>query len=227
MIADLEINAEDEKLFDIGADIVFLKGYRKDRTFFGFYVLDKILREMAKRKFLSMNQIHLLAPWELEDIILKSKNVDLDDLNKRFKLSIINRSNGKTEILSGARAENLFKSKNIEQIKIDKNTKELIGTCASVGKVEGKIKIINSPDEMGKMEEGDVMVAHTTFPSLVPAMKKASAIITEDGGITCHAAIVSREMGTPCVVGIKSATQVLQDGMKVSVDADAGRVKIL
>jgi len=77
------------------------------------------------------------------------------------------------------------------------------------------------------MEEGDVMVAHTTFPSLVPAMKKASAIITEDGGITCHAAIVSRELGTPCIVGIKIATQVLQDGMKVAVNADEGLVKIL
>lgn len=227
LISDLEISAEDEKLFDIGADIVFLKGYRKDRTFFGFYVLDKILHEMAKRKFLSMNQMHLLAPWELEDIFLKDKNVDLGDLNKRLKLSIINRSNGRTDILTGDKAKNLFKSKNIEQIKIDKNTKELIGTCASVGKVEGKIKIINIPSEMDKMEEGDVMVAHTTFPSLIPAMKKASAIITEDGGITCHAAIVSRELGTPCVVGIKTATKVLQDGMKVAVDADAGHVKIL
>jgi len=227
LIADLGINEGDKKLFDIGADIVFLKGYRKDRTFFGFFVLDKILREMSKRLFLSMNQMHLLACWELEDIFLNNKEVNIKELNKRLKSSILSRLKGKTQILTGEEAEKFFDSKNIEKIEVDKSIKELVGTCASVGKAEGKIKIINTPGEMGKMEEGDVMVAHTTFPSLVPAMKKASAIITEDGGITCHAAIVSRELGTPCIVGIKIATQVLQDGMKVAVNADEGLVKIL
>lgn len=227
LIKDLSIGDEDRKLFDIGADIVFLKGYRKDRTFFGFFVLDKILKEMAKRLFLSLNQMHLLAPWELEDTFLKGKEVDLNDLNKRLKLSIISRSHGKTEILTGEEAKKFFESKNIKKIKIDKNIKELVGTTASAGQAKGNVKIVNVPAEMGKMEEGDVMVAHTTYPSLVPAMRKASAIITEDGGITCHAAIISRELGTPCIVGIKIATQVLQDGMKVTVNADEGLVKIL
>jgi pyruvate,water dikinase len=77
------------------------------------------------------------------------------------------------------------------------------------------------------MNKGDIMVAHTTFPSLVPAMKKASAIITDDGGITCHAAIVSRELKTPCVVGTKIATKVLHDGDLVEVDASLGTIKIV
>jgi pyruvate,water dikinase len=80
---------------------------------------------------------------------------------------------------------------------------------------------------MGKMNEGNVMVAHTTFPSLVPAMKKASAIITDDGGITCHAAIVARELKTPCVVGTKIATKILKDGDMVEVNADKGIVKVI
>ncbi len=71
------------------------------------------------------------------------------------------------------------------------------------------------------------MVAHTTFPALVPAMKKASAIITDDGGLTCHAAIVSRELQTPCVVGTKHATKILHDGDVVEVDANNGIVKKL
>ena len=80
---------------------------------------------------------------------------------------------------------------------------------------------------MGKMEKGNIMVAHTTFPALIPAMKKAAAIVTDDGGITCHAAIVARELKIPCVVGTKIATQVLKDGDLVEVDADKGIVKIL
>ena len=101
------------------------------------------------------------------------------------------------------------------------------GTCACPGKVAGVVKIVNLPEEMGKMNQDDVMVAHTTFPSLVPAMKKAIAIVTDDGGITCHAAIVAREMNKPCVIGTKIATQILKDGDKIEVDADKGIVKIL
>lgn len=71
------------------------------------------------------------------------------------------------------------------------------------------------------------MVAHTTFPALVPAMKKASAIITDDGGVTCHAAIVARELKIPTIVGTKVATGILKDGDLVEVDADNGIVNIL
>ncbi len=101
----------------------------------------------------------------------------------------------------------------------------LSGTCACPGKVKGKVKVINQPEEMDKMNKGDVMVAHTTFPALVPAMKKASAIITDDGGITCHAAIVARELKTPTIVGTKMATKVLKDGDRVEVDAEKGIIK--
>ena len=82
-----------------------------------------------------------------------------------------------------------------------------------------------STEEISKMEDGDIMVAHSTFPSLVPAMKKAAAIVTEDGGITCHAAIVSRELGIPCIIGTKIATKVFKDGDLVEVDADKGVVR--
>ena len=71
------------------------------------------------------------------------------------------------------------------------------------------------------------MVSIATNPDIVPAMKKAGAIVTEQGGITSHAAIVSRELRTPCVIGTKIATKVLKDGMVVEVDANKGIVKIL
>lgn len=108
-----------------------------------------------------------------------------------------------------------------------KKASELVGTVACPGKAKGRVKIINLPEEMGQMKAGDIMVAHTTFPSLVPAMKKASAIITDDGGITCHAAIVSRELKIPCIVGTKIATQALKDGDLVVVDAAKGIIKLI
>ncbi len=80
---------------------------------------------------------------------------------------------------------------------------------------------------MKKMNKGDILVSIATNPDIVPAMKKAAAIITEQGGITSHAAIVSREFNTPCIIGTKIATKVLHDGDLVEVDADKGIVKII
>ncbi|MFH1588850.1 MAG: PEP-utilizing enzyme, partial [Candidatus Diapherotrites archaeon] len=93
------------------------------------------------------------------------------------------------------------------------------------GLVKGKVKVVNHPNEMHKMNQGDIMVSHSTNPNLVPAMKKAGAIITDVGGITCHAAIVSRELNIPCVIGTKSATKILKDGEKVEVNATKGIIK--
>ncbi|MBU3906524.1 phosphoenolpyruvate synthase, partial [Patescibacteria group bacterium] len=78
-----------------------------------------------------------------------------------------------------------------------------------------------------KMEKVDILVAGMTSPEFIIVMKKAKAIITDHGGMTSHAAIVSRELGVPCIVGTKIATQVLKDGDLVEVDADQGVIKII
>ena len=80
---------------------------------------------------------------------------------------------------------------------------------------------------MKKMKAGDIMVSIQTMPELLPAMKMAAAFVTDMGGITSHAAIVSREMKTPCIVGTRIATRVLKDGDLVEVDANKGIVKII
>ncbi len=100
----------------------------------------------------------------------------------------------------------------------------LHGLGASPGIATGKVKIIHDLSELGKIEEGDILVTEMTSPDYVPAMEKSIAIITDRGGMTCHAAIVSRELGIPCIVGTGNATQILKDGMIVTVDANHGVV---
>lgn len=100
----------------------------------------------------------------------------------------------------------------------------LSGTSASPGIGTGPVKILKSPKEIGKILKGDVLVAPMTSPDYVPAMKKSAAIITDEGGETSHAAIVSRELGIPCVVGTKDATKILKDGMIVNVDGATGNI---
>jgi len=100
----------------------------------------------------------------------------------------------------------------------------LEGLGASPGVVSGKVKIIHSRDELDKVLEGDILVTKMTEPDMVPAMKRSAAIVTDEGGMTCHAAIVSRELGTPAVVGTREATKTLQDGQVVTVDGEKGHV---
>lgn len=100
----------------------------------------------------------------------------------------------------------------------------LEGLGASPGIAYGQAKLIVDSSELGKVKDGDILVAVMTTPDMVPAMKRAAAIVTDEGGLTCHAAIVSRELGCPAVVGTRKATEILTDGMKITVDGEKGLV---
>ena len=100
----------------------------------------------------------------------------------------------------------------------------LKGETASAGVYSGPVKMVHNPSELGRVIKGDVLVTTMTTPDMVPAMQKAGAIVTDEGGMTCHAAIVSREMGTPCIVGTEHATEVLKEGEIVTVHASRGIV---
>jgi pyruvate,water dikinase len=115
------------------------------------------------------------------------------------------------------------KSKKTQTVDIKTaDTPILTGAPASPGIGTGPVKIIAHPKEIGTIQKGDVLVAEMTSPDFVPAMKKASAIITNEGGQTSHAAIVSRELGIPCVVGTKEATNKLKEGTVVTVNGQKG-----
>ena len=101
----------------------------------------------------------------------------------------------------------------------------LKGITASSGKAEGPVQIIKTKADLKKFKAGSILVAEMTNPSLVPAMMLAAGVITDIGGITCHAAIVCRELGLPCIVGTKDATKKLNNSMKVFMDADKGTVE--
>lgn len=102
------------------------------------------------------------------------------------------------------------------------------GLPASPGKVSGRIHVILDPSRIDEFKEGEILVTEMTAPDWVPAMKKAKAIVTDSGGMTCHASIVSRELGIPCIVGTKSrgeaATVTIPDGIDVTIDATHGVV---
>lgn len=109
-------------------------------------------------------------------------------------------------------------------ITMAEDVKELKGVTASKGYAKGRVRICESVSDIDKFEAGDILIASMTRPEYLPAMQKAIAFVTNEGGVTCHAAIVAREMNKPCVIGTKIATQVLKDGDLVEVNADKGIV---
>ena len=100
----------------------------------------------------------------------------------------------------------------------------LKGQGAAPGIASGKVVVIRDVKDTGSVKEGDILVTRMTNPDMVPAMRKVAAIVTDEGGLTCHAAIVSRELGTPAIVGTKTATQVLKTGQLITVDGEKGLI---
>jgi len=104
----------------------------------------------------------------------------------------------------------------------------LKGTIAFPGKVRGSARLILTNEyQTEKFNSGDILVSISTSPELIPLIQKASAIVTDEGGMMCHAAIISRELRKPCVIGTKVATSIINDGDLIEVDADQGTIKIL
>lgn len=105
------------------------------------------------------------------------------------------------------------------------NATEVSGVVAQKGRATGIVRILYTPNDIEKVQDGDILVTNMTIPAYISAMHRAAAFVTNEGGITCHAAILAREMKKPCVIGTKIATQVFQDGDVVEVDAEKGVVR--
>lgn len=114
----------------------------------------------------------------------------------------------------------------LEPRRFSKNISLIKGQVAFPGLIQGTVAIARDYDSVkDTFKEGQILVAPSTNPAMLPLMKKAAAIVTDEGGITCHAAIIARELRIPCIIGTKIATQVLKDGDRVEVDAVKGIVR--
>ncbi len=130
----------------------------------------------------------------------------------------------KKETTDSSANESSTQEPSLDAVAVDEGKIILRGETASAGSYNGKVKVVGDASQLSKIEKGDILVTSMTTPDMVPAMQKAGAIVTNEGGMTCHAAIVSREMGTPCIVGTEHATDVLKDNQHVTVDATHGIV---
>ncbi|MBU0597984.1 hypothetical protein KKF61_03220 [Patescibacteria group bacterium] len=217
----LKIRGAWRQVFDAWGDFMITKIYRRYAQIYAIYRMQPVLREITKRLKITLKEARLMLKGEIKDGLLKNK-VNHQALRQRTKQAVYYYEKGAEVIFTGTKAKTLIKK---AEKQIHHEVHELHGQVGSIGKAIGYVKLIFRPKDMVKMNKGDILVSIATDPDIVPAMKKAAAIVTEQGGVTSHAAIVSREMNIPCVIGTKIATRVLKDGDKVEVDANKGIVK--
>ncbi len=224
LIAKLKLPEKLVRFFSAWGDFMVTKIYRRYAQLFALYKTTFMLEEIARRIGLTLKETRFMTSREIEAALLKGE-INRPEIKARADYGLYYTAKDTEVYYSGEAARNIV-SKYIQK-SINKDVAELHGQCGCRGHAQGPVKIVNVPADMAKMKPGDILVFVSTQPDLLPAMKKAAAFVTDQGGVTSHAAIVAREMGTPCVIATKIATQVLKDGDKVEVDADKGIVKIL
>ncbi|OGL65652.1 hypothetical protein A3B21_03255 [Candidatus Uhrbacteria bacterium RIFCSPLOWO2_01_FULL_47_24] len=192
------------------------------------YYLEQYVQEIARRIQCGIWEIKYMTLDELQNSLHQSRPaVSYAVLKERRKFSVFvelkRQGMHQESIITGRAAHSLW-----EAIFGMQKTGEISGQVASapVAHMQGRVQVVLDASKT-RFKRGAILVTTMTRPEFVPLMHRASAIITDEGGLTCHAAIVSRELGIPCVIGTKIATKVLKDGDLVEVDATHGVVTML
>ncbi len=218
------LSDELKKLIEINDIMGIIHDVRKEGITHTNHFTDLFAAKIGKELNIPLEEMRFLSHYEIEEAILKT--VTRAELQERKRKSVFITEHGETQyILAGKEAEEFIDELNKTQ---QHETEEILkGHCASQGYAKGIVKVCRGMAEVAKFKEGEILVACMTQPEFVPAMKKAIAIVTDEGGLTCHAAIISRELKKPCIISTKKATRVLKDGMLVEVNATEGYLKIL
>jgi phosphohistidine swiveling domain-containing protein len=179
---------------------------------------------IAKKYVVPVHLVDALRMEELEDVLTKKEfSISREELEERNRSSVFVKKNGVWKLFTGKKY--LHWKHKVQGMPARR--KVVSGGIAFPGVARGKVVVHLSWTGTTDMKKGDVLVCGMTNPQMIPFIKKASAIVTDEGGITCHAAIIAREMKKPCIVGTKIATQVFRNGDKVFVDANKGTARLL
>jgi len=219
----LALDQESKNLVAIAESFSYVQDERKKYALISSHYENLFLKELEKRIKLGRKELEYTHLYELRDL-LKKKTIDPTEFRERKKNVLVINTPEKYELLTGKVAQEVFDR--VFAVK-DTEKSELKGMIACKGKAQGPVKIVLKIHDVINVHEGDILVASMTRPETVTAMKKAAAIVTDEGGVTSHAAVISREMNKPCIIGTKIATKVLKDGDIVEVDATTGMVKII
>ncbi|MBS3128429.1 hypothetical protein J4410_04755 [Candidatus Woesearchaeota archaeon] len=174
---------------------------------------------------LTLEEIALLTNEEIEDHLLHSKFFDKNEIAKRKEGFLLLQIGNTTSLFSGNEAHQ--KAKELQLVPEIPQLTSLSGSTASPGNMQGIAKVIYTNKDLHKIKKGDIVITTMTRQDFIPYLREVCALVTDEGGIGSHAAIIAREIGLPCIVGIKFGTQVIKDGDLIALDTEKGIVNIL
>ncbi len=221
LIKKFSLDNKSQNLIKIAETFAYMQDERKKYVLIASHYQNLFMSEFGKRLKLSKEDMEYTYIHELEKLI-KQKKINKKIFKERKEFICVINKIDHYDILCGKEARKLFKicfEKKHEKVNI------INGIVASNGYAKGSVKIVRKIHDLINFQKGDILVASMTRPEMVVAMEKAGAIVTDEGGVTCHAAIISRELGKPCIIATKIATNVLMDGDVVEVDANKGIIK--
>jgi len=183
-----------------------------------------LFRELAAKNGLSYNQLLMLTRTEMAAMLAKKNVPSADLLNRRLKsFGLFAAAPGnRSLVISGAEAAKLSDLAEGRRQQVD----QLSGLTIWPGKVTARACVMRSTADINRIKAGEILVCPMTDPDYMPAIHRAAALVTDQGGVLCHAAIIARELQKPCIVGTQRATRVINTGDRLTVDADSGKIKI-
>lgn len=192
------------------------------------YLVNKLIIEKLSEKLDIATE--LLRYMDVELLRKYSEGTDKvafeAELRQREQFLIMVKDGKETILVSGTAGRKFAEEQGIP-LKEEIEGSEIRGQSAYPGVVRGIARLIKNSGQADHINEGDILITYMTTPDFVPLLKKVGAIVTDEGGITCHAAIVARELKKPCVIGTKHAMSVIKDGDTIEVDANTGIIKVI
>lgn len=215
----LGMGRKEELFLKIFNEVFYASNSRVESQMIAGQKMRPVFEEAARRLGAEYEDIVYLTFGEIEDS-LGGKRIDFEEIGRRKRKFGLLMLGGHIYIFSGNEVSGLE-----SQTDIPLDTREFSGLIANMGFVKGPVKIVATKSDLGKINIGDILVSKMTTPDFVVALERCSGIITDIGGITCHAAIIAREMEKPCITGTKFATSVLKDNDIVELDANRGVIR--
>lgn len=206
---------------------IWLQDHRKGVAWWSMYVITQFSTYIAQKEAISLSSLLYYSAEEWYELFSIGRKVPTTTLEQRKKFYVLYATQGSYMYIVGNRARAI--AKKFTNLHSDMRNKEQfvqgIVVSRSENKITGRIRILHSPKEVVAMKQGEILVAAMTSPDYIHAMRKASAIVTDVGGLMSHAAVVSRELGIPCITGTKVATKMFKNGDVVEVDTHKGTVR--
>lgn len=221
---DIQVGSELDEWIQLAKEFAYIRTWRTDVVYRALHRAQFLFAELAQRIGVDVFDLCYVTSDEVQQSLETERPpCSFEEIARRrvFFGSLF--LEGVLDIVSGEEGRAFIQS--LIELPSFEQTNEVKGSIAFQGHATGKVKIVLTGHDLKHVERGDVLVAVMTFPNFIAAMEKACAFVTDEGGILCHAAIVSREMRKPCVIATKKATKVFKDGDMVEVDADKGIVR--